>query len=378
MNKKLAIIRNSYRPDGGAEKIISRIILGLKQRDRLDVSIITRQWKPEQSLDNHIISCPKRGWFRQSKFKYFIEDVTTLLKQYNFDWVQSHERIPGCKIYRAGDGVHKEWLEVRKRGASAFKVFLWDYSFYHKAVLKVEKALFSHPELQIVICNSTQIKKDILKHYPETDPNKLVVIYNGIDLDEFSFKTQSDQSSARAKLGLKQDSRILLFVGSGFQRKGLNELLLALAQTDQWQLLVVGKDKNMGHFKKVCHQLNISHRVTFVGLQKQVHNYYAACDLLVHPALYDPAPNVILEAMASGRGVIASEGCGNSDLVSQLDGKNRYVYQRGDITGLAQRLRDCDDITLGLLGKKARQVAEGYSITRMINSLLAVYHSLDK
>ena len=377
MNKKLAIIRSSYRPDGGAERIITRIITGLKNHYSLDVSIITRQWEKDDSPDVQVITCPKRGWFRHTKFKHFITDVSALLKQHDFDWVQSHERIPGCKIYRAGDGVHKEWLAIRKRGVSSIKAFLWDHSLYHKVVLDAEKRLFSHPELQTVICNSTQIKKDILKHYPKTNPDKLKVIYNGIDLDEFSVKTQEAKQAARLKLGIDTNAGVLLFVGSGFQRKGLGDLLAALAQTPQWQLLVVGKDKQTQYYKQCCQKLGITGRVSFVGMQRQMSDYYAACDLLVHPALYDPAPNVILEAMASGRGVVVSTGCGNYDLVVEdEESRSGFVYPSGDVAALIKILHLINEEVIESTGTHSRVIAENYSLSKMVSQLIKNYKGL--
>jgi UDP-glucose:(heptosyl)LPS alpha-1,3-glucosyltransferase len=104
-------------------------------------------------------------------------------------------------------------------------------------------------------------------------------------------------------------------------------------------------------------------------------DYYAASDLLVHPALYDPAPNVVLEAMASGRGVIISQNCGNHELVEE--GKNGFVFEAGNsnaLTGLLRKLTDKQKLTT--LGKYARKTAEDYPTSRMINSLVSLYNNL--
>ncbi len=374
--KTLAIIRSGYRPDGGAERIIARMLEGLKQYYMMDVSLITKKWQASEKDDFKVISCPKRGWFRQSKFLNFNRDVIEILKQNKFDLVQSHERIPGCQIYRAGDGVHKQWLDIRKQNASVLQRFIWDKSPYHKAVLNAEKDMFSHPGLQKVICNSTQIKLDILKHYPDTPEGKLVVIYNGIDTKKaFPFIDAEEQQKARQRLQLGGQDKLLLYVGSGFQRKGLKTALEALALTSEWKLVVVGKDKKMRYYQRLSKQLNLEGRVIFAGMQPQVQSYYAACDLLVHPALYDPAPNVVLEAMASGRGVIISQHCGNHDLVNA--GVNGYICEPGNANSLATLLESCKDSQqLRLLGSQARETAEQYPVSRMINELIELYQSV--
>ncbi|MBE8232398.1 MAG: glycosyltransferase family 4 protein [Endozoicomonadaceae bacterium] len=373
--KKLAIIRSSYRSDGGAERIIARMLEGLQTHYTMDVSLITKKWQAGENDGFTIIQCPKRGLLRHRKFQNFNDDVTELLQQHTFDLVQSHERISGCQIYRAGDGVHKQWLEIRQQNASAIQSFLWDHSPYHNTILHAEKTMFAHPKLKKVICNATQIKHDILKHYPDTPADKLVVIYNGINLEAFSFCDHERQQQAREDLALNKNDKILLYVGSGFQRKGLATLLHALPLAADWKLIVVGKDKKIRFYQRLCKQLNIEQRVIFSGKQSNVQNYYAASDLLVHPALYDPAPNVVLEAMASGRGVIVSQNCGNHNLIEE--GKNGFVFEAGNSKKLISLLNNCSDRQEFIkLGNHARKTAECYPTSRMINSLTSLYNDL--
>jgi UDP-glucose:(heptosyl)LPS alpha-1,3-glucosyltransferase len=373
--KKLAIIRSSYRPDGGAERIIARMLEGLQTHYAMDVSLITKKWQASKTDNFNVIQCPKRGLLRHHKFQNFNDDVTTLLQQHSFDLIQSHERIPGCQIYRAGDGVHKQWLELRQQNASRIKAFLWKHSPYHNTILRAEKAMFAHPNLKKVICNAPQIKHDILKHYPETPEDKLVVIYNGINLKTFPFCGQEKQQQARKALTLNKNDKLLLYVGSGFQRKGLTTLLQALSLAPDWKLIVVGKDKKTRFYQRLCKQLHIKQRVIFAGMQTNVQNYYAASDLLVHPALYDPAPNVVLEAMASGRGVILSQNCGNHELVEE--GKNGFVVEAGNSRALASLLSNCKNKQqLKSLGNYARETAENYPVSRMIHSLIKLYQSV--
>jgi len=72
----------------------------------------------------------------------------------NFDLVQSHERIPGCDLYRAGDGVHAEWLDIRRAEAASFERLGIALNLYHRYVCAAERRMFAHPRLRAVICNS--------------------------------------------------------------------------------------------------------------------------------------------------------------------------------------------------------------------------------
>jgi UDP-glucose:(heptosyl)LPS alpha-1,3-glucosyltransferase len=182
----------------------------------------------------------------------------------------------------------------------------------------------------------------------------------------------TEKQDARKKLGLKKDQPTLAFVGSGFDRKGLPQLLQALSRAPHWTLLVVGQDKHINNYKKVCMQWGIGHRVRFLGVLKDVRPIYQAADVLVHPAWYDPAPNVILEAMAMGLPVITTSTCGNSELI--VAGENGFVIDHLDTKSLLEVLKR--RIDWSTLGFKARQSIELHSIENMIHDLIAVYQRI--
>jgi UDP-glucose:(heptosyl)LPS alpha-1,3-glucosyltransferase len=59
-----------------------------------------------------------------------------------FDLVQSHERIPGCDLYRAGDGVHRRWLQQRSRILPGWKSRLLFADRYHRYVMQAEREMY--------------------------------------------------------------------------------------------------------------------------------------------------------------------------------------------------------------------------------------------
>src|SRR5690606_26488895 len=95
-----------------------------------------------------------------------------------FDIVQSHERIPGATIFRAGDGVHATWLEQYSRILSPLARWAQPLSRYHRYILQAETQMFTHPQLRKVICNSKMVHDDIARRFALPD-DKLTVIYNG-------------------------------------------------------------------------------------------------------------------------------------------------------------------------------------------------------
>jgi UDP-glucose:(heptosyl)LPS alpha-1,3-glucosyltransferase len=373
---KLAIIRQSYRPDGGAEKIIVRLIDGLRCYSDLHVSIIAKGWKEVLISEKFsIIPIQFKGWFRHGRVKNFIFSVRKVLQEKKFDLIQSHERVPGCQIYRAGDGVHAEWLNIKAARENIWSRLLISFSPFHRLMLQLEYDLFHHPNLKKVICISQHGKRDILRHYPSINSDKLVCIYNGIDLYKYSPVPESAKLEVRSRLAIHPKKPVAIFVGSGFVRKGLGDLLEALSLTTEWELLVVGKDKRQKSFMKKAQKLGIANRIHFLGVQTHMQDLYATADLLVHPAWYEPFGNVVLEAMAMGRGVLVSSDCGASELVNE--GINGHVFASGNVKQLASLLDTCKDrVCLESMGNHARVTAEQYPISRMVDELVSVYQLL--
>ena len=135
-----------------------------------------------------------------------------------FDIVQSHERIPGATIFRAGDGVHATWLEQYGRILSPLARWAQSLSRYHRYILQAEAQMFTHPQLRKVICNSKMVRDDIARRFGLPD-DKLTVIYNGVDTVQFSPEVRA--LSQRDALGIPPDAPVLAYVGSGFSRKGV-------------------------------------------------------------------------------------------------------------------------------------------------------------
>jgi UDP-glucose:(heptosyl)LPS alpha-1,3-glucosyltransferase len=97
---------------------------------------------------------------------------------------------------------------------------------------------------------------------------------------------------------------------------------------------VVGKDKDQNRYQALAKTLNCEERVRFFGMQSETLPFYQMADGLLLPTLYDPFPNVILEAMACGLPVITTTGCGGAEFIVQ--GSNGYVCDALDIPALQQ------------------------------------------
>jgi UDP-glucose:(heptosyl)LPS alpha-1,3-glucosyltransferase len=369
----LALIRRRYAMDGGAERFISRALDALQQHD-VRITLITREWQPAQGVE--VVPVKPFHFGRLSRNWSFDRAVKRLLRQRRFDIVQSHERIAGCDVYRAGDGVHREWLQQRARVLPGWQRVWQSLSLYHRYIMHAERELFLSAQLRAVICNSKMVRDEI-QHWFGVPRDKLHVIYNGVNLAEFHPGLRRYRDETRRRHGIPLDSTLYLYVGSGFERKGVAILLQALAVLPQGHLLIVGRDKRADHYERQARQLGIGDRVIFAGAQPDVKPFYGAADVFVLPTLYDPFPNVALEAMASGLPVITSTKSGASEVIQP--GQNGFVCDALDRNALVESMRSFSDHpNAEAAGRAARATAEQFGFERMSSDFVALYERLLK
>jgi UDP-glucose:(heptosyl)LPS alpha-1,3-glucosyltransferase len=239
-----------------------------------------------------------------------------------------------------------------------------------------ERRMFESPQLRAVICNSHMVKNEILEYF-SLPPHKLHVIYNGVDAVVFHPSlAAAHRASLRQRLGWSDQDLVLLLVGSGFERKGVTQVLHAMrGLPPTTRLLVVGKDKRLGRYRRLAEALGLSGQVEFAGGQKDVLPYYGAADLFVMPALYEPFPNVIMEAMASGLPVVTSRKCGGAEFID--NGREGYVVDALDVPAIAsavQKLSDPAARQRAALAARAR--AESHTWAAMAADFNVLYRSL--
>ena len=369
---RLALVRQKYRPDGGAERFVSRALEALDNQD-LELNVITRQWQGEIKAGWKVHICDPWKFGRISRERGFANAARRLWQKEDFDLVQSHERIPGCDLYRAGDGVHRRWLEQRARVLPGWKAKQLFGDRYHRYVMQAEQQMYAAPELKAVICNAEMVKQEIINEFG-VPAEKIRVIYNAIDAQRFLPPGEADRLALRTQYRVPIDATCLIYVGSGFERKGLDAAIKAIANTDR-HLLVVGKDKDEKRYRALCATLGCVNRVHFFGMQTSTLPFYQMADALLLPTLYDPFPNVILEAMACGLPVITTPTCGGSEFITQ--GENGYVCDALDVAALNQAVMALPKQALGSTeGEKARETIIDCTPQKLSSQLISLYQEL--
>lgn len=374
VHQRVALVRQRYNPYGGAERFIERALPAL-ERAGAELTLIARSaegWGARR----FIVANPfhvGNTWRDAS----FAGAARAAWEAGRFDLVQSHERIAGCDIYRAGDGVHAEWLEIRRASAGPMERLGIALNPYHRYVCAAERRMFAHARLRAVVCNSAMVRDEIGRRF-HVVPEKLHVIHNGVDLQYFHPDQRTVlRKTARAELGLSDDTFLFLFVGSGFWRKGLDAAIGALAdcRDENLHLAVAGRDRDAARYGALAAASGLHARVHLLGGRDDVRPLYAAADCFLLPTRYDPFPNTALEALAMGLPAIVGRRSGAAEILQP--GRDGWICDPGDVAGLAQLLREAaaasgDNRMLGA----ARAAAEGYGIEDMARKLTDLYTAL--
>jgi UDP-glucose:(heptosyl)LPS alpha-1,3-glucosyltransferase len=177
-----------------------------------------------------------------------------------------------------------------------------------------ERRLYTSKRLRGVIAVSQGLKRELVEQYGLA-PASIRVIPNGVDRAVFHPPgTHEAKSALRRELGLPEKAFIAVFMGGDWDRKGLADVIRAVAKLPEARLVIVGR----GHpaaFEKIAADEKASDRVQFVGLQANPERYLAAGDAFVCPSRYETFSMSGLEAAACGLPMLVVRTNGLEDFV---------------------------------------------------------------
>jgi UDP-glucose:(heptosyl)LPS alpha-1,3-glucosyltransferase len=304
LKNKIYFIRSNKTKFGGAENYLDRLTKALARED----------------IDHHIVNSffPKffPSWLRVILFNYQV----CLIKRNKFYF--SLDRITCPDVYRAGDGVHKVFLGIEKKSK---------LNPLHLIYLFLEKRCFKRASKIIAI--SHMVKDNIIGAY-NIDKEKINVIYPGIELKKINKKKSIEKLTQ--EFSLIKDCKIILFVGSGFKRKGVKEFLNIISKLDDIRNIrafVIGKEKNINYYQNLAKELCIQNQVIFTGPREDVDDFFTISDIFLFPTHYEPFGNVVLEAMNLRNVVFTTKQCGGSELLD-----DEFIMQSPNDISVVQKI----------------------------------------
>jgi len=303
--KKIYFIRANKTKFGGAEVYLSRLSNALDARN------------VGHEIINSSISKILPSWIRAILFN--IQVCFSKGNKFYF----SLERVSCPDIYRAGDGVHKVFL--RKINKSKVNLL-------HPTYLFLEKRCFKHAKR--IIANSQMVRNQIINNF-NIDPNKVSVIYNGIEFPKTSY--HDSFKHINSEFFIKKDSPVFLYVGSGFERKGVKEFIEILSKIENknFTAFIVGKDKKISEYINLVIDYGLDSKVIFTGPRDDVQHFYEISDVFILPTHYEPFSNVVLEAMYQKNIVFTTVQNGASEVL-----KERFIMSSPGDVSIAETINE--------------------------------------
>ncbi|MCZ6618387.1 MAG: glycosyltransferase family 4 protein [Gammaproteobacteria bacterium] len=305
---QIAFCLFKYFPHGGISRDLMKMARECLHRGHR-VRVYVLHWNaPELEEDCfELVIVPVTALTNHSRYERFAEWVRDHLDERPVDLVVGLNKMPGLDVYYAGDSCYEEKARTQR---NLFYRFLPRYRHFASA----ERAVFdtaSHTEILTISNVQTPIFR---KHY-RTPPERFHPLPPGIDRDRAAPANKNEiRAELRQEFGITENELLLLFVGSGFIKKGLDRVLFALHGLpgplyERTRLFVLGND-NAEPFRRMAKRLGVDMLVRFLDGRDDVPRFLFSADGLLLPAYDENAGMVILEAMIARLPALVTPNCG--------------------------------------------------------------------
>lgn len=227
------------------------------------------------------------------------------------------------------------------------------------------------------------VSHEVARHFEELNHirhDRIAVIHNGVDCTRFSPAHRAGfRGPVRRRLGIADDTLLLLIAAHNFRLKGVPELLWVTAQlvkAGRPVHTIVAGGQHLEPWRLAAARLGVSRQVSFVGSVANMVPYFAAADAYVHPTYYDPCSLVLLEAAASGLPIVTTRRFNGAAELFHEDDDILTVNDPREYSALLERVDALFDERLrGKLSVAARRVALRNPLERNVAEIVRLYAS---
>jgi starch synthase (maltosyl-transferring) len=364
---RLALVSTELRP-GGAERCLTKIALGLNRTEFTpEVYVLAPPPPPaEAQLATALMEAKVPVTFLEAKHKSqflsVVRKLRALLARQAPDVVQSflfHANVVSALAARRMNVPVLAGLRVAQQ--ETFRQF-------------VERRLIRR--FAGFVCVSQAVADHAVNH-GRLPREKLHVIPNGIDVDEIARAVPVDWTT----LGVPPDRRVILFVGRLERQKGADLLLAAashfLPHWPQHDLVLIGEGTIRGTLLQDAVRHGVASRTHWPGWRADVANCIAAAELVVIPSRYDGMSNVLLEAMAAGKPVVAADVEGVAEALGDLAPQQTCApNSTADLARSIEYLLRDDDVRGQLGAANRNRAAELFSLRQMLAAYAQLFRNV--
>lgn len=298
-------------PHGGVARDLRKIAAECLARGHA-VRIYATIWQDEPWAGAEVITLPTRGLRGHVRQRRFAAAVARHLAANPVDLVVGMNKMPAIDVYYAGDSCF-----VAKAHAQRPWIYRLTSRYRHFAAF--ERAVFAADGHTRILSISSR-EREIYAASHGTPAHRFHPLPPGLERD----RAEADADAARAvrrELGVAADGQLLLFVGSGFVKKGLDRALRGFAALPRnlrarTLFCIAGADR-AGRFRRLAHRLGVDRQVRFLGGRDDVPALLRAADGLVLPAYDENTGTVILESAAAGLPALVTANCGYASYVAE-------------------------------------------------------------
>jgi glycosyltransferase involved in cell wall biosynthesis len=209
---------------------------------------------------------------------------------------------------------------------------------------------------------SQAVTTDFMQRF---DPRETIAtIYHGVDPVAFNPDVRlHERVRARREMQFRDEDFVVLLIGNDWEKKGLACLITSMSTLTDLPVsaLIVGSDQREPYLLQ-ARQMGLTNRLRFAEVSSDALKFYAAADVCSAPSIYDPFGLPVLEAMACGLPVIASQAMGASEIVT--DGENGLILadprDAAALSAMIRRLFDNPDMRIQL-GNHAADTARNFT-----------------
>jgi glycosyltransferase involved in cell wall biosynthesis len=336
-------------------------------------------------LDRNRFQCvaclPRPGWLKEQLERQGIDThVLKMNGMFDLEWVRKAcqlVRREGVSLIHAHefDGVTHGSLVARLVGVPCVATVHGKNYYWEKRRRRLAYRVVSRIATMVAV--SEDLKRFITRSVG-VPAERIKVIYNGQDVCPLI--GLEEKQCLRAGLGLEEDEQVVGVVGSLYPVKGHEYLLAAVPQVltshPRAKFLIVGRGDLESRLKEEVKQRGLEKQVRFLGFREDVSALLSLMDIFVLPSLSEGLSIALLEAMAAGKPVIATDVGGNPEVV--VDGETGFLVPPRNADALAAKLLLllADKHQTRRLGENGRRrVQQYFSFQAMVNKYQDLYEN---